>query len=82
MRINEMVAGIRSHVGVKIFGDDVEGIKTVARQVESVLNQIPGAEGVTTEQSTGQPTLRIEVDTQAIGRHGFTTRDVLAGTTA
>jgi len=63
---------------VVIFGDDLEGLKAVARQVESVLNQIPGAEGVTTEQSTGQPTLRIEVDTQAIGRHGITTRDVLA----
>ncbi|MBT9558470.1 MAG: efflux RND transporter permease subunit [Myxococcales bacterium] len=78
MRINEMVAGIRSDVGVKIFGDDLDGLKAVARQVEAVLKRIPGAEGVTTEQSTGQPTLRIEVDTQAIGRHGITTRNVLA----
>ena len=78
MRVNEMVAGIRSDVGVKLFGNDLEGLKTTARQIEAVLKAIPGAEDVMTEQTTGQPTIRVEVNQAAIARHGITTRDVLA----
>lgn len=77
MRVNEMVAGIRSDVGVKIFGDDLDVLKQKAREVDAVLKKVPGAADVATEQVTGQPTVQIEVDRDAIGRHGIAARDVL-----
>ncbi len=77
MRVNEMVAGIRSDVGVKIFGDDLDVLKQTAREVDAVLKKIPGAEDVASEPMTGQSTVQIEVDRSAIARHGIAASDVL-----
>ncbi len=77
MRVNEMIAGVRGDVAVKIFGDDFEVLKTKAREVEAVLKKTPGAADVATEQLTGQPMLQIEVDRAAIARHGIAAREVL-----
>jgi heavy metal efflux system protein len=77
MRVNEMVAGVRSDLGVKLFGDDFDVLKRKAREIEAVLRKIPGAADVVTEQITGQPVLEIEVDRDAIARHGIAAADVL-----
>lgn len=77
MRVNEMVAGIRSDVGVKLFGDDLDTLRAKAREIEAVLKGIPGAADVVVEQVTGQPVLEITVDREAIARHGIAARDVL-----
>lgn len=78
MRVNEMLAGIRSDVGVKVFGDDLTLLKEKAREIEAVLKTIPGAADVVTEQTTGLPTLQIKVDRNAIARHGIPASEVLA----
>ena len=78
MRINEMIAGIRGDVGIKIFGDDLEAIKTKAKEVEAVLKQIPGATDVFTEQITGQPIERAQINDEAVARYGVPRSDVLA----
>jgi len=77
MRVNEMSAGIRGDVGVKLFGDDLEVLKARGKDIEAILKKIPGATDVATEQLTGQPTLRIEIDRAAIARHGIAAREVL-----
>ncbi len=77
MRVNEMVAGIRSDLGIKLFGDDLDVLGEKAAEVEAVLNTIPGAADIYTEQITGQPSLEITVDQQAIARHGVPARHVL-----
>jgi cobalt-zinc-cadmium resistance protein CzcA len=77
MRVNEMIAGIRADVGVKVFGDDIEMLKQKAREVEAVLKAIPGAADVFSEQVTGLPLLQIEVDRDAIARHGIPAAEVL-----
>jgi cobalt-zinc-cadmium resistance protein CzcA len=77
MRMNEMIAGIRADVGVKIFGDDLDRLKTVARQVQEVLESIPGSADVITEQITGQPVLQINVDQDAIARYGVPAEHVI-----
>jgi cobalt-zinc-cadmium resistance protein CzcA len=82
MRVNEMGAGIRSDIGVKLFGEDFETLKTKAREIERALKGIPGAADVVTEQVTGQPTLEINVDRDAIARQGIPVRDVLAAVEA
>jgi cobalt-zinc-cadmium resistance protein CzcA len=77
MRVNEMIAGIRADVGVKLFGDDMAVLKAKAREIEAVMKTIAGSADVVTEQITGQPMLQIEVDRDAIARHGVATADVL-----
>jgi cobalt-zinc-cadmium resistance protein CzcA len=77
MRVNEMVAGIRSDLGVKIFGDDFEQLKTLGEEVAGVLRQVPGAADVTVEQVTGQPLLEIKVRQDQLARFGLPAADVL-----
>ncbi|MCA9527026.1 MAG: efflux RND transporter permease subunit, partial [Myxococcales bacterium] len=78
MRMNEMVAGIRSDVGVQLFGDDFETLRAWGRQIGEVVEAVPGAADVTVEQITGLPVMRVEVDRAAIARHGIAVDDVLA----
>ena len=77
MRINEMIAGIRSDLGVKIFGPDLEVLKAKAAEVEQVLKTVAGAADVTAEQITGLPVLRVEVNREALARHGVSAEQVL-----
>lgn len=77
MRVNEMVAGVRADVAVKVFGDDLDALKEKAREIEALVRSIPGAADVTTEQVTGQPILQITVDRPAAARHGIAADDVL-----
>ena len=77
MRMNEMIAGIRADVGVKIFGDDFQQLVELSEQVADVLRTIPGAADVSPEQITGQPTLRIEIDPAAISRYGVSRQEIL-----
>ena len=81
LRINEMVAGIRADLGVKIFGPDLEVLKEKAAEVEKVVKEIPGAADVSAEQITGLPVLRIVVDRQALSRYGVSAKLVLDAVT-
>ncbi len=77
MRVNEMIAGVRGDLAVKVFGDDLEVLKSKAREIEAVIRQVEGAADVSVEQSTGQPVLQVQVDRAALGRHGIPARSVL-----
>jgi cobalt-zinc-cadmium resistance protein CzcA len=77
MRVNEMLAGIRADVGIMIYGDDFDILEATAMQVQEAVESIPEATDVTTEQITGQPVLQIQVDRDAIARHGVAAGDVL-----
>jgi cobalt-zinc-cadmium resistance protein CzcA len=77
MRVNEMEAGIRSDVGVKIFGDDLEILRQKAAEIDELLRAIPGAADVMTEQLTGLSVLQVEVNWDAIARRGIAAREVL-----
>jgi cobalt-zinc-cadmium resistance protein CzcA len=77
MRVNEMIAGIRSDVGIKLFGDDFEELKTKADEIRRAIEPIAGAADVTVEQLTGQAMLAINVDRQAAGRYGIPVGEIL-----
>ncbi len=77
MRMNELVAGIRSDIGIKIYGDDLDTLRQLSDDVQKVLGGIEGRGEVTGEQLTGQPVLQVRVDPQAIARFGVPTRNVL-----
>ena len=75
-RMNETVSGIRSDVGVKIFGDDLDVLVQAASQVQAILQKVPGAADVKTEQVEGLPVLTVKVDRQALSRFGINVADV------
>jgi heavy metal efflux system protein len=77
MRVNEMVAGVRSDLGIKVFGDDLGRLREKAREIEAIVNGVDGAADVSVEQVTGLPVLRAEVDRDAIARHDLPAREVL-----
>jgi heavy metal efflux system protein len=76
MRFNELIAGVRSDVAVKIFGDDMEQLAEVGNAVESVLSSIPGAADTKVEQTTGLPLLTIELKRAEMARLGLNVADV------
>jgi len=76
MRFNELIAGVRSDVAVKIHGDDLDTLAEVGENVEAVLATIPGASDVTLEQTTGLPVLTIQIDRAAIARLGLPMAEV------
>jgi len=71
-RINMLTTGIRSEVGVKIFGHDLAALEERARVVAEVLRRIPGAVDVYPEQVTGAPYLDVRVNREAAARYGIT----------
>ena len=77
MRINEMIAGIRSDIGIKIFGDDLGVLETTAEEIAALIETIPGSVDVSVEQLTGQPQMRLTVDRNRLARFGLTARNVL-----
>ena len=76
MRFNELIAGVRSDVAVKVFGDQMEIMEETAGQIEDVLKQVPGAVDVKLEQTTGLPVLTIAIDRPMIARYGLNIADV------
>ena len=77
MRLNEMISGIRSDIGIKIYGDNFEELVSLSSKVQNTLMKIRGASDVAAEQITGQPTLKIKVHQDQIARYGIPARDVL-----
>ncbi len=77
MRTNEMMAGLRGDLGVKIFGDDLEVLRELASRIGDVLATIPGSADVYEEQITGLPVLQVRVNQEALARHGVPAKHVL-----
>ena len=76
LRFNELISGIRSDVGVKIFGDNLDTLVTLAAQVQSVLQAIPGAADTKTEQVAGLPMLTVKLNRPALARYGISVADM------
>ena len=77
LRVNEMLSGIRADVGIKIYGDDFDRLVHLGEEVNALLSRISGAADVAVEQITGQPTLQIDVNPEALARYGVAAKDVL-----
>ncbi len=76
-RIDELVAGTRAQLIVKLFGDDMDILKTKAEQIGAVLSGIRGTADLVVERIDGQPYLSINIDRIKIARHGVNVGDVL-----
>jgi Cu(I)/Ag(I) efflux system membrane protein CusA/SilA len=75
-RIEMLATGIRSQVGIKIFGSDLKTLEENSRKVAEVVRQIPGAADVYAERITGAPYIDIDINRQAAARYGIDTRTI------
>lgn len=75
-RIDMLSTGIRTQVGVKIFGSDLATIEQKAEEIERVLHQVPGAVDLYAERITGAPYLEIETNREAAARYGINVGEV------
>ena len=82
MRFNELIAGVRGDIAVKVFGDDFNAMNRTAEQIAGVLRKTEGATDVKVEQTTGLPMLDIKVNRDAMARLGVTAQDVQDTVTA
>ena len=71
MRFNELIAGVRADLAVKVFGDDFGQLVNVGEEIEAVISAIPGAADVATEQVTGLPVLTVVPNREALSRYGL-----------
>jgi len=76
MRFNELIAGVRSDVAVKVFGDDMSVLFETGEEIARVMEKIPGASDVKVEQVTGLPLLTIQINRKEIARYGLNVSDV------
>ena len=77
LRVQELIAGVRSDIGISLYGDDLETLKRKGDEIGAVVRKIPGAADVQVEQTAGMPYVRIRIDRQAIARYGINAGDVL-----
>lgn len=76
MRFNELIAGVRAELAVKVFGDDLETLVTVGEALEAAINAVPGAADVALEQTTGLPVMSIVPNRDMLGRLGVQIADL------
>ncbi len=76
MRVSEMLTGVRATMAIKLYGDDFTVLEEKSRQIETVVNQVPGAVDVFRGQLSGQVYLEIEIQPQAIARFGINVEDI------
>ena len=76
MRFNELIAGVRAELAVKVFGDDFETLITLGDAIESAIGQVPGAADIVVEQTTGLPVLTIVPDREALARYSLSLSDL------
>ncbi len=75
-RVDEMVTGVRSQVAIKVFGDGLPELKDISEQVAKILKDVAGSTDIRVERLSGQQALTVNIDRQAIARHGLNVADV------
>lgn len=76
-RIDELVAGTKAQLIIKLFGEDMELLKEKADEISRVVSGIRGATDIVVERVAGQPYLSVNVDREKISRYGLNVSDVL-----
>ncbi|MDP3181359.1 MAG: CusA/CzcA family heavy metal efflux RND transporter [Desulfobaccales bacterium] len=75
-RVDHLVSGVKSQVGVKIFGDDMNLLRAKAEEAAALLRTVPGVTDLRAEQVAGMPNLNIKIDRGKLSRYGLTVADV------
>lgn len=74
--VDDLVAGIKADLGIKIFGDNLETIDKIADHIEKIVEKIPGAADMQREHILGLPQLNIKLKRNVIARYGLNVADI------
>lgn len=77
MRVDELVAGVKADVAVLLYGDDLEVLGRKAKEIEQLMQTIPGAADVKADYQANIPTLRIEVKPERLAMYGIDAAEVM-----
>ncbi|MCU4564236.1 efflux RND transporter permease subunit [Acinetobacter sp. WU_MDCI_Abxc222] len=76
LRFNELISGVRSDIGVKVFGDDMQILNQEAEKIAQQLRSIPGASEVKVEQTDGLPLLNVDVNHALAAQYGLSVKSI------
>ena len=77
LRVQELIAGVRSDIAVTLFGDDAAELQRIGAEITRVVSQVPGAADVKLEQTGGLPYMRVRINRDEIARYGINASQVL-----
>lgn len=76
MRFNELIAGVREDIAIKIFGEDQEVLFTKAKEAEQIIKAVPGVGDLRVEQIQGLPQMMVTYERNKIAQYGLNIRDL------
>lgn len=76
LRFNELISGVRSDVGIKLFGDDMDVLNSEANKIAAQVQAIAGAAAVNVEQTSGLPLLNVEIDKSRAAQYGLSVKSI------
>lgn len=76
LRFNELISGVRSDVGVKIYGDDLQVLNAQATKIAKIIQQTQGSNSVKIEQTSGLPLLNVEINKSLASQYGLSVRSI------
>lgn len=74
--LDELLTGVKAQLAVKIYGEDFDVLRTAAGEIKDILSSVRGGRDVQVEQFTGQNTIGVVIDREAVARHGLNIRDI------
>ena len=77
LRVNELIAGVRSDLAIKIYGEDLEVLGRIGDQVVAAVSRLEGATGFKAQQVEGLPQLEVTVRPDQLARYGINSADVM-----
>ncbi len=77
LRVQELLSGVRSDIGISLYGDDLKTLKEMGDRIAAVVNQVPGAADVQAEQTSGVPYIQMDIQREQLARYGINASDVL-----
>ncbi|MCB0731978.1 MAG: efflux RND transporter permease subunit, partial [Ignavibacteriae bacterium] len=76
MTVDELLEGVRAELAIKLYGEDLEILKTKAEEIAVQIRNVKGASDIQVDQITGTPQLKIVIDRHKIARYGINVADV------
>ncbi len=77
MRVEELISGIRATLAAKIYGEDLNELDRLAREIKDLIAGVPGVADLSLEANVGKPQIRVRVDREGLARYGLNADDVL-----
>ena len=76
-RMNELIAGAKSNVAIRVFGSDLDKLREIGAQLAKLLSAVPGTRDIKLEQTAGLPVVTAKANSQALAAYGVTTAEAM-----